>query len=145
MAGLKEYYPQFFTATILEWKPLLKEDRYNDIIVSSLQFLVQNKRAVVYGFVIMPNHIHLIWQIAQGHKRENVQRDFLKYIAQQIKTKHRSKFVEHTSGNSSGKKLEFSKTRRNYEIVRKAIKMKMRTAFEDRKSTVIGEYNTLIR
>ena len=85
MAGLTEYYSQFFTATILEWKQLLKKDRYKDIIVSSLQFLVQNKRVAVYGFVIMPNHIHIIWQIAQGHKREHVQRDFLKFTAQQIK------------------------------------------------------------
>jgi putative transposase len=85
MSGLTEYYPQFFTATILEWKLLLKEDKYKDIITSSLQFLTANKRVVVYGFVIMPNHIHLIWQIAEGHKRENVQRDFLKFTAQQIK------------------------------------------------------------
>ncbi len=33
----------------------------------------------------MPNHIHLVWQIQPGHKRENVQRDFLKYTAQKIK------------------------------------------------------------
>lgn len=40
---------------------------------------------MIYGFVIMPNHIHLVWHIAEGHKRENVQRDFLKYTAQMIK------------------------------------------------------------
>jgi REP element-mobilizing transposase RayT len=39
----------------------------------------------VYGFVIMPNHMHIIWQIAEGYKRENAQRDFLKYTAQKIK------------------------------------------------------------
>ena len=33
----------------------------------------------------MPNHIHIIWQIQGGHKRENVQRDFLKFTAQKIK------------------------------------------------------------
>jgi REP element-mobilizing transposase RayT len=85
MAGLTEYHPQFFTATILEWKPLLSEDKYKDVIISSLQFLVQNKRVAVYGFVIMANHMHIIWQIAEGYKRENVQRDFLKYTAQKIK------------------------------------------------------------
>ncbi len=35
-------------------------------------------------FAIMSNHIHLIWQIQPGHKRENVQRDFLKYTSQTI-------------------------------------------------------------
>jgi len=80
-----KYYPQFFTATILEWKPLVKQDKYKDIIIDSLSFLVQQNRVKVYSFVIMPNHIHLIWQIQPGHKRENVQRNFLKYTAQKIK------------------------------------------------------------
>ncbi len=42
------------------------------------------KRICVYGFVIMSNHIHLIWQMIGDHKREEVQRDFLKYTGQQI-------------------------------------------------------------
>ena len=84
LAGTK-YYPHFFTATILKWKPLLKHDKYKQIILESLKFLYQNKGAVIYGFVIMPNHLHLLWHIAEGHKREDVQRDFLKYTAQMIK------------------------------------------------------------
>ncbi len=82
---ITEYYPQFFTATILEWKHLLNETKYKDIIVESLRFLVKEKRVIVYSFVIMPSHIHIIWQIQGGHKRENVQRDFLKFTAQKIK------------------------------------------------------------
>ena len=65
----------------------LKEDVYKQIITSSLEYLVNDKRIAVYGFVIMPNHIHLIWQISGDHKKENVQRDFLKYTAQKIKQK----------------------------------------------------------
>ena len=82
---ITEYHPQFFTATILEWKHLLTEDKYKDIIIESLRFLVKEKRVIIYAFVIMPNHIHLIWQIQGGHKKENVQRDFLKFTAQKIK------------------------------------------------------------
>ena len=83
--SITKYYPQFFTATILEWKHLLKDDKYKDIIIESLRFLVKEKRIIVYSFVIMPNHIHIIWQIQAEHKRENVQRDFLKFTAQKIK------------------------------------------------------------
>jgi hypothetical protein len=32
------------SATILEWKRLLKPDEYKDIIISSLKFLVENRR-----------------------------------------------------------------------------------------------------
>ncbi len=78
-------YPQFFTATNLEWKRLLKPNKYKDIVISSMKFLVKNKRARIFSFVIMENHIHLLWQTLPGHASEAVQRDFLKYTAQRIK------------------------------------------------------------
>jgi putative transposase len=69
----------------LEWKPLLTEDEYKDIIIKSLLFLKNEGSVVIYGFVIMPNHIHLIWQIQDGFKREMIQNRFLKFTAQQMK------------------------------------------------------------
>ncbi|NDK54944.1 transposase [Pontibacter fetidus] len=75
----------FFTATILEWKHLLKPDKYKQIIINSLRYLVEQKRVKVYAFVIMPNHLHLLWKMEEPYKREDVQRDFLKYTAQLIK------------------------------------------------------------
>jgi REP element-mobilizing transposase RayT len=60
MAPFITEYPQFFTATNLEWKKLLKPDRYKDIVISSLRFLVTDKRAKIFAFVIMENHIRLI-------------------------------------------------------------------------------------
>ena len=82
-----EYDPQFFNATIQEWKYLLKEDSYKDIIIKSLLFLKNEGSIVVYGFVIMPNHIHLIWQIQDGYKQDQIQLRFLKFTAQQMKFK----------------------------------------------------------
>src|SRR5258708_35722646 len=85
MASVITEYPQFFTATNLQWKKLLVPDKYKDIIIGSIRFLVEKKRVIIYGFVIMPNHLHIIWQMQAGIKRMNVQRDFLKYTAQRIK------------------------------------------------------------
>jgi REP element-mobilizing transposase RayT len=68
MSGLTPHYPQFFTATILEWKHLLKPDKYKDFITESLSFRVNEKQVFVYGFVIMPNHIHLANQ-RRAYKR----------------------------------------------------------------------------
>lgn len=82
-----DYHPQFFTATILQWKPLLKEDSFKDIIIDSLRFLKNEKSIVIYAFVIMPNHIHLIWQIQDGYKQDKVQLRFLKFTAQQMRFK----------------------------------------------------------
>lgn len=85
MPGIITVYPTFFTATNLQWKKLLELDKYKLIVIDSLRFLVKDSRIILYGFVIMPNHIHLIWQMQADIDPEAVQRDFLKYTAQKIK------------------------------------------------------------
>ena len=66
------YHPQYFTVTILDWQHLLKPDKYKDIIITSLQFLVKEKRIELNAFSIMSNHIHLIWQIQSGSTNNGV-------------------------------------------------------------------------
>jgi putative transposase len=52
----------FFTATILRWQRLLDNDDFKLIIVNSFRhFSVE--RCEFYGFVIMPNHIHVIMRL----------------------------------------------------------------------------------
>ena len=76
---------QFFTATIYQWNHLLSDDRHKDIIADSLKFLVTNKRIELNAFVIMSNHIHLIWQPLFGFSPSDIQASFMKYTAQQLK------------------------------------------------------------
>lgn len=76
---------EFFTATCLKWQPLLQPAEHKDIIMSSLKFLVDDKRIWLYGYVIMPNHIHFMWCKQDAWVEKNVQQMFLKYTAQQIK------------------------------------------------------------
>ena len=78
-------YPQFYTATILEWKHLLASDIHKNIIVESLQFLVREKRIILNAFVVMSNHIHLIWQPMFGFTPKDIQASFMKYTAKQLK------------------------------------------------------------
>ena len=80
-----DFHPEFITATIYEWKHLLKPDKYKRIVIESLRYLVENGRIKVFAFCIMSNHIHVIWQIKEGYKRDAVQLSFLKYTAQKIK------------------------------------------------------------
>lgn len=80
-----EEWPQFYTATILQWLHLLKDDTCKNIVVESLQFLVKEKRIALYGFVIMSNHIHLMWQPLAGYTVSAVQSSFMKYTAHQFK------------------------------------------------------------
>ena len=80
-----EYWPQFYTATIYKWQNLLADDKHKDIIINSLKFLVTKKRIELNAFVIMSNHIHLIWQPLFGFSPTDIQSSFMKYTAQQLK------------------------------------------------------------
>jgi REP-associated tyrosine transposase len=82
---MRENYILFFTATIKDWRNLLSKEKYKEVIIDSLKFLVEQKRVFVYSFVIMPNHIHILWKIRDSHKLQDVKRDFLKFTAQTIK------------------------------------------------------------
>jgi len=54
-------WPQFFTATIQNWKQLLKDDGYKDIIIECLKFLVKEQRIELNAFVVMSSHVHIIF------------------------------------------------------------------------------------
>jgi putative transposase len=66
-------------------KPLLEQDCYKDKIITSLQFLVEQKRIRLYAFVIMSNHMHLIWEPFPGQTLQTIQHSLLKYTAQEFK------------------------------------------------------------
>lgn len=80
---LHEVY--FWTATILGWKHLLKNENYNQWIMESLKTLVERKCIVVYGFVLMPNHIHLIWEMKALNGKEMPDTSLLKFTAHGFK------------------------------------------------------------
>ena len=74
----------FFTATINKFQPLLDNDNMKMIVIDSLSYLVKNDLAVVYGFVIMPNHIHLIWKTLGNNGNETTVGSFMKFTAHQF-------------------------------------------------------------
>jgi putative transposase len=76
---------EFFTATCLNWQPLLQPDHHKQIILDSLSFLVEDKRIWLCGYVIMPNHIHILWRKQPAWENKNVQQHFSKYTAQNLK------------------------------------------------------------
>ena len=66
--SLDEVY--FWTDTIKDWNQLLKQDKYKLLVISCLKELTDLKRIKVYAFVIMPNHIHLIWEMLEKNGKE---------------------------------------------------------------------------
>ncbi len=52
----------FWTATINNWNHLLRTAAFKEVIIESLRTLSESRLIDVFAFVIMPNHIHLIWR-----------------------------------------------------------------------------------
>lgn len=101
---------QFFTATIYKWNHLLADDNHKNIIIDCLKFLVTDKRIELNAFVIMSNHIHLIWQPLTGFTASAIQASFMKYTAQQLK---RSQLKKNAEGLSI---FKVNKHDREYQI-----------------------------
>ncbi len=103
-------YTQFFTATILNWQKLLLPDTFKDIIISALKHRVEKKQVRIYGLVIMPNHIHLLWYIHPDIKREDFQRDLLKYTAREmihtLKADGRDDIIQKHAVNDKDRKIQ---------------------------------------
>jgi REP element-mobilizing transposase RayT len=74
------FLPDYYTATIREWKPLLKPDKYKQVIVDSLRFLFAQPLCLRY----IINHIHVIWQALGGHSPKEIQLSFMKFTSQMI-------------------------------------------------------------
>lgn len=75
----------FWTATINNWQRLLMKEDYKKVILNSLSYLSDLGKIDVFGFVIMPNHVHLIWRINEMNGKETSQGSFLKYTAHEFK------------------------------------------------------------
>ena len=100
----------FWTATINKWQHLLKNDEYKDIIIDLLQYLTDKNNIDVFAFIIMPNHIHLIWRVNEPNGKESPQGSFLKYTAHLFKKKLQKEGIEKLTAyevNADNKKFEF--------------------------------------
>ncbi|WP_223270927.1 hypothetical protein [Subsaximicrobium wynnwilliamsii] len=102
--------PQFFTATILDWKMLLRPDEYKLVIIESLKFLVDENRVIVYGYVIMDNHLHIIWKPTPLFSLKHTQLSLMKFTAQRFKRDlelNHPNVLQHFLVNSKDRDFQF--------------------------------------
>lgn len=52
--------PHFLTATVVNWLPLFSSPTLAQILLDSLCFLQNENRLILYAYVILENHLHLI-------------------------------------------------------------------------------------
>lgn len=111
--------PHFVTATVVDWVDVFTRKSYRDCVIDFLDYCIKNKRMVVYGYVIMSNHIHMIMQCSQG-QLSDLLRDFKKFTAKNILEKIQSepesrrewmldRFKLATESHSRNKNYQFRK------------------------------------
>ena len=89
---LDEVY--FWTDTIKGWNTLLSDDSLKKIIIDQLKWLTDRELISVYAFVIMPNHIHVAWEMLQLNGKEMPHASFNKWTSSQFLKQHRGSNAE---------------------------------------------------
>ena len=102
----------FYTDTINEFKPLLNDDALKMVCINSWKYLVDKNLIKIYGYVIMPNHIHLLWKMISLNGKESPAGSFAKYTAHQFKkilTINNSSLLQEFQSSKSDRAFQFWK------------------------------------
>lgn len=75
----------FLSTAVVNWMDVFTRRAYADLVLESLEYCVREKGLVVYGYVIMSSHIHLIiGRRANGSDFSAIIRDFKKFTSAKI-------------------------------------------------------------
>ncbi len=75
--------PHFITATVVDWIDVFTRRVHRDCIIEAFDYSIKNKGLVVFSYVIMSNHIHMVVQ-AQHNNLSDLIRDFKKFTARTL-------------------------------------------------------------
>ena len=74
----------FLTFTVIDWVDVFSRKEYKLELVESMNYCVREKGLSIYGWVIMSNHMHVIWQAKEGYSLSAIIRDYKKFTAKRI-------------------------------------------------------------
>jgi REP element-mobilizing transposase RayT len=76
---------ELFTACCRRGQLLLKDDEHKKIVLQSIAFLCRDQRIRLFGYVILEDEFHLLWEKQPDWQAKNIRQMMLKFTAQQIK------------------------------------------------------------
>ena len=79
----------FLTMTVVEWIDLFTRTTQKQLIIDSLKYCQENKGLCIYGWCLMPSHLHLIANTKIPFDLDNVVRDFKRHTS-----KHAIQLIE---------------------------------------------------
>ena len=75
--------PHFLTFQVIDWVDVFSRKNYRDIFIESMKFCRQTKGLEIYAYVIMTNHVHVIWRAQHGNLSDII-RDLKKFTGRKI-------------------------------------------------------------
>ncbi|HLX11753.1 MAG TPA: transposase [Bacteroidota bacterium] len=99
----------FVTTTVMNFDRVFGlGESYYRILLDSLKFVLQEHKAVLYAYVFMPSHLHLVLRMPEGERLTDLMRDFKKFtstkIRQQLERDNQVDWIELLRRNSKGKR-----------------------------------------
>ena len=77
----------FVTTTFNQWLHLMRNHDYYVLVADSLNFVCKKYQTDLLGYVIMPNHVHLILYFTDKNRLSDLMRDFKKFTSGEIRRK----------------------------------------------------------
>ena len=74
----------FVTLTIVGWIDVFTRVNHKLLIVNSLKYCQQNKGLVIFGWCLMPSHLHMIVRAEGLPTLSDILRDFKKFTSKAI-------------------------------------------------------------
>jgi REP element-mobilizing transposase RayT len=99
--------PHFLTSSIVAWLPVFSRPETVQIVLDSWRFLQEQQRLILYGFVILENHLH--W-IASADDLAKEVGDFKSYTARRI-----IDYLQERRASVLLQELEFYKARHKHD------------------------------
>ena len=80
-----QYLPYFTTFKVVGWVDLFTRKECKNIIIESLEYCQKNKGLIIYAFVLMESHLHLLIAAKEGSQGlSGTIRDFKKFTSIQL-------------------------------------------------------------
>lgn len=74
----------FITLTTVGWIDVFTRLNQKYVIIDALKHCQQNKGLEIYGYCLMPSHLHLLCKATNGFVLSDVMRDFKKFTSKKI-------------------------------------------------------------
>ena len=74
----------FVTLTVVGWIDVFTRRNHKLLLVNSLKYCQENKVLAIYGWCLMPSHLHMIVSAEGSYALSEILRDFKKFTSKEI-------------------------------------------------------------